>query len=110
MYIAFIGATSGALNFRRREFGLICKLFPYLTGFWKRGIRPKTGKDSQNDGGENYRVLPFTTPALTMPRRLRCFTICYESRRVCNRGSPWSGRSPKQPAGSSHPSCSPGSG
>jgi hypothetical protein len=85
--MVFIAAVSAARYFRRREFGLICELFPYLTGFWDRGIRPKRGKDPQKDGGGNYRVLPFTTPALTIPRRLRCFTICYESRRSRNRGA-----------------------
>jgi hypothetical protein len=47
----------------------------YLNGFWNRGIRPETAKDSQKAGGGKYRVLALTTPALTMPRRLRRFTL-----------------------------------
>ena len=54
---------------------LIRDLQIYLNGFWNRGIRPKAGKDSQKDGGEKYEDPALTTAALTMPRRLRAFTL-----------------------------------
>jgi hypothetical protein len=54
---------------------LIRDLQIYLNGFWNRGIRPKTAKDSQKDGGEKYEDPALTKPALTMPRRLRAFTL-----------------------------------
>ncbi len=31
-------------------------------------MRPKTGKNSQKDGGGKYDAVPLTTPAFTMPR------------------------------------------
>jgi len=49
-----------------RFFGLISNLLVYLNGFWKRGIRPKTAKDSQKVAGEKYDGPPFTMCALTM--------------------------------------------
>ncbi len=54
---------------------LIRDLQIYLNGSWNRGIRPKTGKDSQKAGGEKYEDPALTKPALTMPRRLRAFSL-----------------------------------
>jgi hypothetical protein len=42
------------------------KLQLYLTGFWKRRIRPKARKNSQKDGGGKYENPAFTMAALTM--------------------------------------------
>jgi hypothetical protein len=48
---------------------LIRDLQIYLNGFWNRGIRPKTRKDSQKVAGEKYEDPVFTMPALTtIPR------------------------------------------
>jgi hypothetical protein len=47
---------------------LIRKLLLYLTGFLKRGIQPKTRKDSQKAAGEKYGDAAFTILALTMIR------------------------------------------
>ncbi len=47
----------------------------YLNGFWKRGIQPKRGKDSQKGGGGKCGAVPFTMPALTMAPRLRGLTV-----------------------------------
>jgi len=49
-----------------RFFGLISNLLVYLNGFWKRGIRPKTAKDSQKVAGEKYGDPPFTKYKLTI--------------------------------------------
>ncbi len=47
---------------------LIRKLRVYLNGFWKRGIEPKTRKDSQKVAGGKYEVRAFTMLALSMLR------------------------------------------
>ena len=47
-------------------FWLILNLRVYLKGFWKRGIRPKTRKNSQKVAGRKYEESAFTISALTM--------------------------------------------
>jgi hypothetical protein len=50
----------------------------YLNGFWSRGIRPKTGKDSQKVVGEKYRTSALTLAAFTMIQHLWKFTLPQE--------------------------------
>jgi hypothetical protein len=47
---------------------LIQNLRVYLNGFWNRGIRPKTRKDSQKVAGRKYDDWAFTNSALTTMR------------------------------------------
>jgi len=58
-----------------RRFWLIRDLQIYLNGFWNRGIRPKTRKDSQKAVGEKYEIRAFTISALTTMRAYTKHTI-----------------------------------
>jgi hypothetical protein len=54
---------------------LIAKFHIYLNGFWSRGIKPKTRKDSQKAVGEKYEIRAFTISALTTMRAYAKRTI-----------------------------------
>jgi hypothetical protein len=51
------------------------KLRVYLNGFWKRGIEPKTRKDSQKVAGEKYEPRALTTLALSMLSQYATLTL-----------------------------------
>jgi hypothetical protein len=53
-------------NHLDRQLMLTQNLRVYLTGFYKRGIQPKTGKNTQKTAQRRHRGLPFTMPALTI--------------------------------------------